>query len=87
MIAKNESIGKHKTACGLGFPGFETSIFSYRVRSTLKKVKTTIGRFLDACFRVDKSEAYRSARVGPAGPGGFHGRMSKFVNQMSKAEE
>lgn len=82
-----KSKGKQQTACGLGFPGFETSIFSYRVRSTLKKVKTTIGRFLDACFRVDKSEAYRSARVGPAGPGGSHGSMNMLVDQMSKAVE
>lgn len=82
-----KSKGKQQPACGLGFPGFETCIFSYRVRSTLKKVKTTIGRFLDACFRVDKSEAYRSARVGPAGPGGSHGSMNMLVDQMSKAEE
>lgn len=42
------------------------------------KVRTACGRafarLLEAADRTDKSEAYRSARVGPAGPGGSFGR-------------
>lgn len=61
MIEKSK--GKQQPAFGLGFPGFETSIFSYRVRSTLKKVKTTIVEASNCCERSDMSEAYLRLRV------------------------
>lgn len=87
MIAKNERQGKQQTACGLGFPGLAVCSIMNRVLSTLKKVGTMKKRLLDANCRVDKSEAYQSAHVGPAGPGGSHGSIGVLFKHMSKTEE
>lgn len=58
---------KVRTACGRAFARLVFGSFPGRESNGEN-------RLLEAADRTDKSGAYRSARVGPAGPGGSFGR-------------